>query len=235
MKKMVSIILIAIGLILSALCSLLLYDASTYPVHDLCLFLTLGVTVLLFGIHLKLNLVEKEFFYNFLFPLYIFLIGINLHQYYTKDISFGSIFTGIIPNVFMIAGCIIGFALKRKFCQDRPLNDVSQESWIGVDLDGTLAEYSCWEGSHHIGEAVTPMVDRVRQWLDEGKKVKIFTARATEGPTAVGHIHDWLEKQGLPRLEVTNVKDYAMLELWDDRCVAIETNRGIPRNNIQQT
>ncbi len=100
------------------------------------------------------------------------------------------------------------------------------EFWIGVDLDGTLAEYHGWIGIHHIGKPITPMVERVERWIDEGKKVKIFTARASEGPAAIEFIHDWLDKQGLPKLEVTNVKDYGMTELWDDRCISIKTNTG---------
>ncbi|MEI7638711.1 MAG: hypothetical protein WCJ37_15480 [Syntrophus sp. (in: bacteria)] len=100
------------------------------------------------------------------------------------------------------------------------------EFWIGVDLDGTLAEYHGWIGIHHIGKAITPMVERVQRWIDEGKKVKIFTARASEGPAATEFIHAWLDKQGLPKLEVTNVKDFGMTELWDDRCVSIATNTG---------
>jgi len=100
------------------------------------------------------------------------------------------------------------------------------EFWIGVDLDGTLAEYHGWIGIHHIGKPIMPMVERVRLWIREGKKVKIFTARASEGPAAIEFIHAWLEKQGLPNLEVTNVKDFGMTELWDDRCVSVATNMG---------
>jgi hypothetical protein len=32
----------------------------------------------------------------------------------------------------------------------------------------------------------------------------------------------------LPELEVTNVKDHRMIELWDDRCVQVTTNLGEP-------
>ena len=51
------------------------------------------------------------------------------------------------------------------------------EGWIGVDLDGTLAEYLGWQGMGHIGEPIAPMVERVKAWLAEGKDVRIFTAR----------------------------------------------------------
>lgn len=39
------------------------------------------------------------------------------------------------------------------------------EGWIGVDLDGTLAEYLGWQGMGHIGEPIAPMVERVKAWL----------------------------------------------------------------------
>jgi len=99
--------------------------------------------------------------------------------------------------------------------------------WIGVDLDGTLAEYSDWQGIEHIGNALPPMIERVKSWIAEGKRVKIFTARVTKGPEAVPFIHQWLVAQGLPVLEVTNIKDFDMLELWDDRCVSVVTNTGL--------
>ena len=103
------------------------------------------------------------------------------------------------------------------------------EQWIGVDLDGTLAEYHDWIGIEHIGKAIPPMMNRVKDWLAEGKKVKIFTARVTEGPEAIRHIHTWLTAQGLPQLDVTNVKDFDMTELWDDCCVSVVKNTGMPK------
>lgn len=75
------------------------------------------------------------------------------------------------------------------------------------------------------------MVERVQRWIAEGKKAKIFTARASEGPAATEFIHAWLDKQGLPKLEITNVKDFGMTELWDDRCVSIATNTGQIKNH----
>ena len=49
--------------------------------------------------------------------------------------------------------------------------------------------------------------------------MKILTARAEEPEKAVPPIKAWLEKHGLPALEVTNAKDMDMIELWDDRAV----------------
>jgi hypothetical protein len=101
--------------------------------------------------------------------------------------------------------------------------------WIGVDLDGTLAEYNDWIGIEHIGKPIPPMIERVKDWIADGKKVKIFTARVTQGQEAIRYIHEWLAANGLPELEVTNVKDFDMVELWDDRCVGVVTNTGMLR------
>lgn len=51
------------------------------------------------------------------------------------------------------------------------------EGWYGFDLDGTLAKYDGWKGIDHIGEPVKPMVGLIRRMHDEGKVVKIMTAR----------------------------------------------------------
>lgn len=102
---------------------------------------------------------------------------------------------------------------------------MSVSGWIGVDLDGTLAHYDGWKGIDHIGDPVPKMLARVKDWLAEGGTVKIFTARAAV-PETVTIIQDWCEKHGLPRLEVTNVKDFGMIELWDDRCYRVKMNTG---------
>ncbi len=104
---------------------------------------------------------------------------------------------------------------------------MASRGWIGVDLDGTLAEYHGWRGAAHIGAPIPAMLARVRKWLEEGITVKIFTARASV-PEQIPYVRDWLESIGLPPLEVTNVKDFRMLELWDDRCVQVRTNTGEP-------
>lgn len=100
------------------------------------------------------------------------------------------------------------------------------QGWIGVDLDGTLAHYDGWKGADHIGEPIRDMMARVKQWIREGKTVKIFTARAAH-PEQIPYVQAWLEKHGLPSLEVTCRKDLAMVELWDDRCVTVQTNTGV--------
>lgn len=104
--------------------------------------------------------------------------------------------------------------------------------WIGVDLDGTLAFYDVWRGATHIGPPIPAMVQRIKKWLSQGRDVRIFTARVAGPPEEAlmsrNRIMDWLENEcGLPRLPVTNTKDYSMEELWDDRAVRVVFNKGI--------
>ena len=98
--------------------------------------------------------------------------------------------------------------------------------WIGVDLDGTLAHYIGWVGAEHIGDPIPLMMENVKRWLQEGREIKIFTARACV-PEQIPPIKAWLIKHGLPDLEITNVKDFGMIALYDDRCVQVRTNTGI--------
>lgn len=109
--------------------------------------------------------------------------------------------------------------------------------WIGVDLDGTLARYGGWQGELNIGEPIEPMVNRVKTWIAQGKDVRIFTARVTEGIKNIdGSDHNveavrnaiqlWCEKHIGKKLPVTNIKDYAMIELWDDRAIQVIANTG---------
>lgn len=98
--------------------------------------------------------------------------------------------------------------------------------WIGVDLDGTLAHYAGWAGPDHIGEPVIPMLNRVKNWLANGVEVRIFTARAFV-PEQIPPVQEWCLKHIGIALPVTNIKDFGMVELWDDRCVRVIPNTGI--------
>lgn len=120
------------------------------------------------------------------------------------------------------------------------------ENWIGVDLDGTLAEYKSGQysvmGAHYIGAPVPSMLRRVKRWRDEGKTVKIFTARVDGGralppdsPALLEYrdtermrrcIEAWCVEHIGEALPITNIKDYGMVELWDDRAVGVERNTG---------
>lgn len=99
--------------------------------------------------------------------------------------------------------------------------------WIGVDLDGTLAHYDGWKGPEHIGAPIPAMVDLVKEYLAKGTTVKIFTARVHDGLESTRkRIEDWSEEHIGTRLEVTNVKDFGMVTLYDDRAVQVRPNTG---------
>lgn len=106
-------------------------------------------------------------------------------------------------------------------------NPNGKQSWVGVDLDGTLAHYDGWKGHFHIGDPIQPMLARVQQWTSEGQEVRIFTARASVKEHKK-FVEVWLQQHGLEGLQVTNLKDYGMIELWDDRCIQIVPNSGQP-------
>ncbi len=118
------------------------------------------------------------------------------------------------------------------------------KGWIGVDLDGTLAEYHEEALATYIGEPVPLMLARVKKWLAEGRDVRIFTARVDGGEVAISmgnpageeyrdvdkvrdEIRAWCRIHLGQDLPITNQKDYGMVELWDDRCVQVITNTGI--------
>lgn len=113
-----------------------------------------------------------------------------------------------------------------------PVNDFPLGGWIGVDLDGTLASDAS-DDNMAIGEPVPEMAARVRRWHQAGVKVKIFTARASN-PVEIPKIKAWLLANKLPDFEITNIKDYQMVELWDDRAVEVIKNTGRPANMVRR-
>jgi hypothetical protein len=100
-----------------------------------------------------------------------------------------------------------------------------ERGFYAVDLDGTLAKYNGFKSPTEIGKPVPKMLDRVKKFLRDGHKVKIFTARANEKET-IPAIKKWLRKYGLPALPVTNIKGHDMIEFWDDRAKQVIPNTG---------
>jgi len=116
----------------------------------------------------------------------------------------------------------------------QPVHVQDSKGWIGVDLDGTLAVYNGWKGIEYIGEPIQQMIDRVKEWIESGQQVKIFTARASD-ENAIPYIKQWLKNNGLPELEITNIKDFGMIQLWDDRAIQVAQNTGKPIESTTQT
>ena len=101
----------------------------------------------------------------------------------------------------------------------------AKPGWIGVDLDGTLAHADTLSGTSKIGPPVPEMMVLVRKLIREGYRIKLFTARACD-TQQIGMILKWLKDNGLPELEITNMKDFEMIRLYDDRAVQVITNTG---------
>lgn len=114
--------------------------------------------------------------------------------------------------------------------------------WIGVDLDGTLAE-NCQseEDVWSIRPPIPRMLERVKGWLAEGKDVRIFTARVgccDESSNLAkddsrfaeyqrGIIESWCLEHLGQVIPVTATKDFLMVELWDDRAIRVMTDTGM--------
>lgn len=130
-------------------------------------------------------------------------------------------------------------------------NPALAAGWIGVDYDGTLAVYKGWGGPSWETPPVPAMVERVKGWLAAGKPVRIFTSRVYPlnrcvMPDDVRELHGthldnvredecWTSIETIRRfcvrhfnvvLPITNVKDFRMITLWDDRCEQVEANTG---------
>ena len=91
-----------------------------------------------------------------------------------------------------------------------------------VDLDGTLARHP-GKFQSKIGRPVPRMVRRVKRWLKEGKRVKIFTARAKGDRRK---IQAWSREHLGKALPVTNVKRPEAERIYDDRARHVRRNTG---------
>ena len=116
----------------------------------------------------------------------------------------------------------------RRWQRTEPPKSAEQwPTWVGVDLDGTLAVSHGFKGLGVIGKPVKRMMRRVKRMLREGKDVRIFTARAASGLRAVRVVEEWCEEHVGRRLPVTCRKDPGMKKLIDDRAEAIKKNTGL--------
>lgn len=115
-----------------------------------------------------------------------------------------------------------------------------KKTWIGVDWDRTLVEYSTDPNGYNPfkhGDPLFPMVARIKDWLSVGKNVKIFSARASGFPDTeegralklkvIESMQDHMvNAMGLPRLQVTCEKDYLCEAIYDDIAISMIPNTG---------
>lgn len=115
---------------------------------------------------------------------------------------------------------------------------VSSDGWVGVDLDSTLATYISGQFPE-IGEPVPAILAIVKRLLEEGRDVRIMTARVgnlfkhdvsrEEYDDAIDQmvrVRNWCMEHLGQYLPVTAVKDYDMDFLLDDRAITVEKNTG---------
>jgi hypothetical protein len=96
---------------------------------------------------------------------------------------------------------------------------------VAVDFDGTLAKET---GSERLGEPLPERLNSVLKMIDAGKKVVVFTRRVENDSTGkeAKRIQDWLEANGLPRLQVTDVKEAS--EFYDNNAHHAPTDANTP-------
>lgn len=102
---------------------------------------------------------------------------------------------------------------------------------ILVDFDRTLATYSSWhENGKSLGAPIAAMVGRVKEWLEKGMDVRIFTARACkENPARAEDIlaiQNWCVTHLGKVLPVQNWKNFETKFIFDDIAVTVEANTG---------
>lgn len=111
------------------------------------------------------------------------------------------------------------------------------KSWIGVDLDRTLAHYDGWNfdpetGLGRIGAPIPAMVERVKNWIAAGETVKIFTARMSSDRVGLMlertkmAIEQWCATHLGAILDVTAEKDFHCKAIYDDLAIGVEPNTG---------
>jgi len=101
-----------------------------------------------------------------------------------------------------------------------------QEVIGAVDFDGTIVEYDGWKGYKHIGEEKEGAIDTLKELIDMGVKIIVYTTRCN--PTMPDHhlawleVKLWLKEQGLGDVEITGLKPYAHFYV-DDRAIRFDS------------
>ena len=101
--------------------------------------------------------------------------------------------------------------------------------WIGVDLDGTLAEEQDPFDPLTIGKPVPEMVEKVKKALEDGVEVRVFTARLADEKLR-GQIREKIReytREHIGReLDSTSEKDPGLREIWDDKARRVRKDEG---------
>ena len=92
------------------------------------------------------------------------------------------------------------------------------KGWIGIEIIGTLITKE--------GKAIYPTIARIKNWQEKGIEVKLFTPDYISAVTAAS-LCKVLEDHYLT-LEITDMIDGNMVELWSSSVVQTYPNTGIP-------
>jgi hypothetical protein len=108
-----------------------------------------------------------------------------------------------------------------------------KDGYIAFDFSGTLAKHKDQTtDKFQPGEPVQNMVDVAKAFLQKGYRVKILTTHAKQ-PENIKTIQDWCVKNlGQKVEEVTNIKKRGMIQLWDDRAIRVDRDKGLPVHEI---
>jgi hypothetical protein len=103
---------------------------------------------------------------------------------------------------------------------------------IALDFDKTLANHESDWPLEKIGEPIIPMLNKLKDWLNKGYKVSIFTARMSSDKTPEVRdaqrkiIEDFFQRHRLPKLPITANKHPEFSHFIDDRAYHAEPNMG---------
>jgi hypothetical protein len=109
------------------------------------------------------------------------------------------------------------------------------DEWDGYDFDKTLFTHESGTGNFSVlsfGEPIMPMIEHLKANVASGKKCKVFTARVSYADERINavvrkHIQAHVLKHAGVEVEVTNIKDVGMRNLFDDRAFHVVPNKGI--------
>ncbi len=119
------------------------------------------------------------------------------------------------------------------FCGSPYNLKLNRSEVYAVDLDGTLAELFIPYDPRRIGKPLMPMVNQVKKWLQQGKKVVVLTARLNSKehtPAQIKYTHAliraWTKKYIGTPLPSTSEKHHLMTKIFDDRAVSVDPKTG---------
>jgi hypothetical protein len=90
---------------------------------------------------------------------------------------------------------------------------------IGLDLDGTSAQYSGYKGQDHIGEPYKELANFLKEATEAGHLFWIYTARESHSI-----VQEWLERNNLAQYiqGITSKKEHWFDLFIDDRAFRFE-------------